>query len=322
MKGRITIMEKTADKRKRRKKPSQAPVALIYFVTLLLFLGIFGLVAKLIIDKLSGGEPETPDLSQTTIESYNTLYARVNDKDVLSDLSVIRIAPEHNKIAVIPLSAFTVSDTDGVSTFREIYADGGIRQLQQAVDTTLGIKTDYYFTISNQIFEDCMDIIGGFVYAPEEELYYLSPTNDNDISLRENEPVSLSGLQIRLICQYPVFSEGRQGNTEFLGTALTSIINSAFDQADIIKDSLDLLYNKTVDGSNTNMSENDYKSLRVYIKQMLDNKVQPAYALVPEGQWTDEKHFIISAEYKNKLYNEMESTKASAEVQTESGETQ
>ena len=315
-------MEKTADKRKRRKKPSQAPVALIYFVTLLLFLGIFGLVAKLIIDKLSGGEAETPDLSQTTIESYNTLYARVNDKDVLSDLSVIRIAPEHNKIAVIPLSAFTVSDTDGVSTFREIYADGGIRQLQQAVDTTLGIKTDYYFTISNQIFEDCMDIIGGFVYAPEEELYYLSPTNDNDISLRENEPVSLSGLQIRLICQYPVFSEGRQGNTEFLGTALTSIINSAFDQADIIKDSLDLLYNKTVDGSNTNMSENDYKSLRVYIKQMLDNKVQPAYALVPEGQWTDEKHFVISAEYKNKLYNEMESTKASAEVQTESGETQ
>ncbi len=310
-------MENSKGKRRRRKRSSQAPVALVYFVTLLLFLGIFGIFAKIIVDKLSSGGAETPDFSDTYIDSYNTLYARVNDKNVLSDLSVIRIAPKHDKIIIIPLSAYTVSSTDSDKTFRDIYADNGIRGLQQAVDSTLGIATDYYFTISNQEFEDCADIIGGFVYAPEEELYYLSPTNNNDISLRANEPVSLSGRQIRLICQYSLFAEGRQGNTRFLGTALTALINSMFDQAEITKDSLDLFYNKTAGSRSTNMSENDYKQIRIYIKQMLDSKIQPASFMEPVGEWTDKSHFVVSADFKQQVYEQMEATKSEADAAEE-----
>ena len=310
------VSNKDKNKKKKKKKRSQAPVALVYFITLLLFLGVFGIFAKMIVNRLTGSGDEELDFSNTYIDSYNTLYARVNSKNVLSDLSVIRICPEQNKILVIPVSAFTVSSSDDGMTLREVYADGGIRKLQTAVDETFGIATDYYVTVSNTSFEDCADIIGGFVYSPEEELYYLSPTSDDDISLRQNQSVSLSGKQIRLICQYNLFSKGRQGNTEFLGLAITSLINNAFDQVEITKNSLDILYGKISQNSSTNLTENDYKQQRVYIKAMLDKQVQPAYSMIPEGQWTDDTHFEVSAEFRQKLYNEMEATKS----QEKSGE--
>ena len=296
--------------KKKRKKRSQAPVALVYFITLLAFLGLIGLLALMIVDRLTNKEEAKVDFSNTYIDSFNTMYARVNDQNVLSDLCIVRICPEQAKILVVPVSAFTVSDTDGVSTFREVYESGGIRQLQTAVDKTFGIATDYYATVSNQAFEDCADIIGGFLYAPSEELYYISQTNDNDVSIRENEAVVLTGRQIRLICQYPVFSAGRQGNTEFLGTAITSLLNNAFDQVDLTTNSLDIMYKKVADKGATNLSENDYKEQKVYIKEMLNKKVQPTYSMIPEGQWTDDKHFTVSPEFKQKLYDEMEATKS------------
>lgn len=308
-------MENNGGVKKRRKKRSQAPVALVYFITLLLFLGVFGMFALVIVDKLTNKDDAVVDLSDTYIDSYNTLYARVNGKNVLSDLTLIRICPEQCKILVVPMSAFTVSATDGESTFREVYDEQGINGLSKAVDETLGISTDYYVTVSNQAFEDCADIIGGIVYEPDEELYYLSQDDNNDISLRANESVPLTGKQIRLICQYSVFSEGRQGNTEFLGYAVTTLLNNAFDQVEITTNSLDILYNKLATGA-TNLSENDYKEQRVYLKEMLKKQVQPAYSMVPEGQWTDNAHFEISAEFKQKIYDEMEATKS----QEKSGE--
>lgn len=299
-------------KRKRRKKRrrSQAPVALIYFMTLLIFLGVFGVFAGMIVNRLSNHLPEDADLSGNYIDSYNTLYARVNSGNVLSDLFVIRICPEQDRILVVPMSAFTVSNADGGMTFREVYEEGGIRNLQTAVDSTFGISTDFYVTLSNESFEDICDIIGGITYAPEEELYYIDKNGDNDISLREGKAVALAGKQIRLILQMPVFSIGRQGNMDFLGFALTEIINNAFEQVEMTTNSLDIIYSKISSNSATSLSENDYKEHRVYIKEMLSKQITPAEALIPEGTWTDETHFVPSGDFKQMLYDTMEATKS------------
>lgn len=305
-------MALTANKTKKKKKRSQAPVALIYFTTLLIFLGVFGLFAKTIVEKLSTGHNLDADVSDTYIDSYNTLYARVNAQDTLADLFVLRICPEQSRIIIVPVSSYTVSSVDGGKNFREVYADGGIRKLQTAVNNTFGISTDYYATISNSSFEDICDIVGGFTYAPEEELYYIDQKGDNDVSMRPNKPVALSGKQIRLILQSPVFSSGRQGNTEFLGLALTELVNNAFDQVEMTSASLDTIYGKISANSATNLSENEYKEHRAYIKAMLEKQITPAEAVTPSGNWSDDKHFTPSNEFKQQLYDIMEATKSQA----------
>lgn len=308
--------KKKKNKKRKMKKRSQAPVALIYFVTLLTFLGVFGVFARMIVTRLTNHEVADADVSNTYIDSYNTLYARVNNNDVLSDLFIMRISPEHSKIIIIPMSAFTVSSADNGMTFREVYADGGIRKLQTAVDTTFGVSTDYYVTLSNAAFEDVADLVGGFNYAPEEELYYIDQKGNNDISYRAGKSVVLTGNQIRVICQTKVFSEGRQGNIKFLGEALVGLINNAFDQVEITTNSLDVIYNKLTSNSATNLTENDYKQHRAYVKAMLKQQIHPAEAVTPYGSWTDEDHFVPSNEYKQELYNTMEATKSSQKSAT------
>lgn len=299
------------NKKKKKKRRSQAPVALAYFITLLFFLGVFGIMAFFIVQKLTSDSDESVDFSDTYIDAYNTVYARINSQNVLSDLSLIRVCPEKQAILVVPMSALTVSETDGTSTLREVYESGGIKQLAAAVEKTYEVDVDYYVTMSNSAFEDCADIVGGYFYTSSEELYYLVENSANDISIKAGESINLTGKQIRLICQYNIFSEGRQKNVEFLGEAMTGLINNAFDQTELTKSMLDNIYNKLASGGTTNLTENIYKEHRVYLKAMLEEQIQPAYSLIPEGQWADETHFIPSDEFKQMLAEEIEATENS-----------
>ena len=107
---------------KAKKRKSQVPVALVYFATMLLFLAVFGLIAFFLINRIEElNQPEPPAPTPVT-PTFNTLYARVNSKNVLGDMSIVRISPENNSVTVIPMSSFIKADND--KTFREIYNDG------------------------------------------------------------------------------------------------------------------------------------------------------------------------------------------------------
>ncbi len=284
----------------KKKKKSQIPVALVYFMTLILFLVVFAFAAKLLMDKIDNSNSE-PDQPVVYIESYNTLYARVNSKGVLSDLCVIRVATEKEKILVTPISAFTISSTDNTSNLREVYENGGTKGLQSAVNKTFDINTDFYMTVSNDAFESFADFMGGIVYTPEEELYSLSQENDNnDIIYPEGQTASIDGKQIRLICQTPVFKEGRNGNMKFLGEAMYQLINNGFQQSSFTKNNLDNIFNILTENSDTNITKNDFKIHKSYFNTMLSKQLTPAIQFVPEGTWTDDK-FVVSDDFKKTL---------------------
>ncbi len=97
---------------------------------------------------------------------------------------------------------------------------------------------------------------------------------------------------------------------EFLGEALAGIINNGFDQVEITTSSLDVIYNKIFSGSRTNLSENEYKQHRVYIRDMLSRQERPASFMTPVGDWMDAEHFVVSDGFKQELYNTMEATKS------------
>ncbi len=291
-----------AVKKKKKKKRSQAPVALVYFVTMLIFLGVFGVIGTYLFGKIYSGNTDSEETIVSYAPTYNTMYARVNSKGVLADICVVRISPEKNQIIVTPVSPYTVSSTDSSQTLREIYADGGIRKLQKAVDDTFGITTDYYMSVDNDSFETISDILGGIVYTPEEELYYISQdSDDSDVLYPAGTASSIDGKQIRLICQYPVFSEGNGGNMKFLGEVVYQFVNNAFQQVNITKNNLDNMYNILTSNSDTNYSSNDFKLHKTYITEMLSQNISPAVKVVPDGEWTDDKHFTVSEDFKAKL---------------------
>ena len=281
----------------KKKRKSQAPIALVYFVTMIVFLVIIGLVAFYMLKKtgvIDDGKNKTDAVTENP--TYNTFFARINSKDVLVEMLVMRVAPDAQQIVVIPVSAFTVNESG--QTLREVYESQGLKKVENTVSDMLGIEFNNYATVSNTAFETICDIIGGIAYAPDEELYYLSQDNDeNDISLPAGELSQLSGRQIRLLCQYPVFSDGRGGNMKFLGTAMESLINNAFQQTALTKDNLDNIYNLITGNSNTDWTKEQFIQEKMKIRDMLDLRLAPGKAMIPDGEWTDETHFKMNQEF-------------------------
>ena len=209
---------------------------------------------------------------------------------------------QDNSVLVVPISALTLNSANKV-TMRETFAQAGMAGVKEAVEGTLGMKIDNYATLSNDAFERVCDIYGGITYMATEELYYISKDNDeNDITIMKGEMSTLSGRQIRLLTQYPVFSKGKQGNNEFLGEAMESLINNMFLHSNITSDNLDNLYNIITTNSDTDMNMDDFKLQKSYIKDMLSEGIVPAEKLVPEGVWADkDENFTISEDFITKL---------------------
>ncbi len=304
------MSDSTSNKNKKKKR-SQAPVALVYFATMLLFLAVFGLLAtKLVSSIISQEEQSEPDPVEAA-PVYNTMYVRVNGDGVLQDICIVRISSEKKQIAVTPVSAYTVSDSDRTSTFREVYDDGGIRRLKSAVEETFDITADYYITVGDSAFESVADILGGIIYTPGEELYYLSSeSDDNDILYKANQASSIAGKQIRLICEYPVFSEGFGGNQKFLGEAVGQMINNAFQQVNITKNNLDNIYSIMTSHPDNNYTATEFREHKSYISSMLSESIPPVTVLTPAGEWTDKEHFSVSESFKTDLKKTYESTAA------------
>ena len=291
----------SAAKRKRKKR-SQAPVALVYVVTVLIFMALISMLSIYLLKTFHIIDDKKEEEPVVTVQTFNDLFARVNSKGVPSDMTLIRIDPTDNSVLGVPISALTLNSANKV-TMRETFAQAGMAGVKEAVEGTLGMKIDNYATLSNDAFERVCDIYGGITYMATEELYYISKDNDeNDITIMKGEMSTLSGRQIRLLTQYPVFSKGKQGNNEFLGEAMESLINNMFLHSNITSDNLDNLYNIITTNSDTDMNMDDFKLQKSYIKDMLSEGIVPAEKLVPEGVWADkDENFTISEDFITKL---------------------
>ncbi|MBQ8965575.1 LCP family protein [Ruminococcus sp.] len=288
--------------KRKKKKRSQAPVALVYVVTVLVFMALLFMLALYLLKTyhIIGNEVEEEPVVK--VQTFNDLFARVNSKGDLADMTLVRIDPTTNGILVVPMSGATVNSADN-QTMMNVYKTAGMAGVKEAVENTLGMKVDNYATLSNDAFERVYDIYGGITYTAPEELYYLSKTNDyNDISILKGELATLSGRQVRLLTQYPVYSNGRQGNNEFLGEAVESLVNSMFQQDYITEDNLDNIYGIITANSDTDMNADDFKLQKTYIKEMLAGGITPAQKMIPEGVWSqDEATFTINGDFITKL---------------------
>lgn len=299
-----------AKTKKKKKRKSQAPVALVYFITVLIFMGLLAALSIYLLKEFNVIKYDDTEDEVTTKTSFNNLYARVNSKGVLADCAFVRIEPDTQKILVVPISSMTVSAKDKSQTFRDVFETSGMTGLTSAVCETFDVTVDNYVSLTNDAFERVADIFGGITYTPEEELYYLSQeNNENDISISKGELVNLSGRQIRLIFQYPVFESGKQGNIDFMGLALTRLLNNAFQQANITIDNLDNIYNIITENSDTDLTSDDFNLQKSFVKEMLASGLAPAEQMIPQGTWgADDESFEVSSEFKAELKNRIAGT--------------
>ena len=304
--GILNKMSKKANKKK--KKRSQAPIALVYFAALCLCLVVVGALVLTVFQKfdiLSLGKNDSEAYEGYTSDDCTTiLFARINSKNVLHEMLVYRLDPTKDKIFLVPVTPYMVDDSTG-KTLKQTLDGGNMQQLTDAVSRCLGVDINYYMTISNGSFDSICDQFGGYTYTANEDLYYLSGDKDtekNDVTIKKGSTLNLMGRQIRLILTYPVFEEGKQGNIRFMASAFETMVASAFALPDQTKDSLDVIYNLAKKKSDTNYTADDYRKMKNVLVEMLGRGVTPAMSMTPTGSWdADELKFTLDASFRDEV---------------------
>ena len=283
---------------KKKKRRSQAPVALVYFLTLLLALSLAGGVSYYLLKKYEVFKPGVTDLEKDSTRCVGIMFARVNDTGDFQDMCVMRIDPFNKEITIVAQS--DVTKTSDGKTYREIMNSGGIELLRKkAAENLGGITIDYYATVTNSAFEQVADLMGGMSYTAPQELYHISQeSSKDDISLQKGDLVTLSGRQIVNLASYDIFNDKKAGNLTFLSSALEQVVNNGFRQATVTKDNLYNIYEIITSGSNTNLTKDAFNEIRRYLEVMLDERDIPAKSLTPQGSWnSDYTAFTMKSDY-------------------------
>ena len=283
---------------KTKKKRSQAPVALVYFLSLLLALSLAGGVSYYLLKKYEVFKPTSADSKTDSTRALSILFARVDDTGDFKDLCVMRVDPFNKQISLVPQA--DVTKTSDGRNYREILKSGGMDLLKNKVSETLGgIPIEYYATVTNSAFEQVADLMGEMSYKAPQELYYISQeSSKDDISLQKGDLVTISGRQIVNLATLDIFNNKKEGNLEFLGQALEQVINNGFRQATVTKDNLYNIYEIITTGSDTNLTKDVFNEVRRYLEVMLDERDIPAKTLAPQGTWnSDYTAFTMSSDY-------------------------
>lgn len=284
-----------------KKRRSQFPVAIAYFITLMVGLLIFGILGHHIIDKYVGDDPTAVSTGDTgldipTAEDRSTmLYVQVDDFNEMNHALLVRFLPDICEIKIVPISnkllAAEHSD-DPLSSLESIYINKGVNGVKNAIENTMGISVDKYMTVTNASFDNVVDYIGGVTVAPDEDIYYSDPETGEQIYGKKGTMMSLDNTYMRLYINYPNFSDGAQENVEVMNDLMPRFINEMFLQADNLTNNMDTFFNVIYNNSDTDMTKNEYLKSKKNITYIISNGDMPCESLAPMGEWLNGELFV------------------------------
>ncbi len=289
---------------KKKKKRSQAPVAMVYFVTLAVCLIVFGLIGLKLIDTFSisntdsSSEDDTDSSETLTLHDTTLFFLMTDESGKAVNSALIRVLPNSEKITIIPFSPYTEL-TGG--TIAEVYADNGIVSVKNALESQLAISIDQYMALTGTSFDAAVQITGGVLYTVSEDLYYDDPLTKDTVSYPKGTETALEGSQLRAIMNYPIFQDGASTNVKVTGSLLTDWINTSFEKADILTENLDDIFNAIYTDADTNITSVEYQDAKPAILYLINNLSMPANYLTPTGKWNNETSFSISSSFVDQL---------------------
>lgn len=286
---------------KQKKRRPQFPVAIAYFTTLIVCLGIFGLLGNYIVKNFVNLDTnDTDKLNQglgipTEEDRMTILYVQVDDFNQLNHSMLVKILPDTCQVKIVPISKKTLCNEHEADTLEElenIYTNKGVVGVKNAVENTMGINVDKYMTVTNSAFDNVIDYIGGVTVAPSEDIFYTDPNTGEQIVCKKGTSMSLDNNYTRLYINYPNFSQGAMQNVAVMNDVMTRFINEMFLQADNLTNNMDTFFNVIYNSSDTDMTKNEYLNSKEGILYIIQNGDMPCEALSPAGEWQNGVLFL------------------------------
>ena len=288
-------MEKKAENRRK-----QFPVAIAYFLTLIIGLLIFGALGYYVVDKFvaddEGDKVKVEGLDIPTAEDrYTMLYVQVDDFNELNHALLVRVLPDQSEIRIVPISKKLLAseyEDDPLSALESIYINKGVNGVENAIENTMGVNVDHYMTVTNGAFDNVVDYIGGVTIAPDEDIFYTDPQTGEQIYGKKGVMMTLDNTYTRLYINYPNFSDGAKENVEAMHDIMPRFINEMFLQADNLSNNMDTFFNVIYNSSDTDITKNEYLKSKKGINYIISYGEVPCSSLNPTGEWLNGELFV------------------------------
>ncbi len=303
-----------------KKHASGAPVLLVYVVTMLVCLVIFGSAAVVLLDVFVTQPREEREREQQKNENKGEEivtevdYSAFNETvlfvsaegEKLNGVIMIRTLPDQASIKLVPISVKTVAVVGtSTETLATHFENGGITYLKNAVEDTFDITFDKYIKISNDGFTRLIEYLGGTsTYVFPQDLYYKDEETGALTSFSHGQATrTLWGDDIIKIINYPLYEGGDAQAAQIVGEISASVINSAcYTYKDNIISNMQNIFNTIFNNSDTDITSKGFKEKREALEYLVDNATNSSCTYrMPTGEWDQRGNFNASEDFKAEL---------------------
>lgn len=290
-----------------KKKSTQAPVALVYFITLAVVLLVVGGISMFVMTKyvivdddssVSSSEDSTP----TKKDNSTKLYLLVNDKSELEMTLVERVLPKSSKIVLLPMSEKTLAQGTE-KTLADIYKSAGSQGVIAEIEKLLGTEMNNYIVLNHENFENLIDNLASVSYVIPENMYYIDQNSDDIVNYEQGAEITLFGSELRPLLTYPLYENGPGENVKVCGELISSVINQGL-KTSLTVQNLRATFSTMVKGSDDkDFSLNDFsEKTQSNIEYIIDNSNEPANYITATGAWnTEGTAFTVDESFKEQL---------------------
>ena len=302
-----------------RKRTSQAPVLIVYVITMLISLALFGAVALVLLEvfvtqpKLArlaaadSGVSEDADASREPDYSLarETILFIGADGDNINGMALVRVLPDLLSVKIVPISPYTYSQVGGTEgTIASLYDAGGMTYLKSGVENAMGVKCDKYIKITNDGWKSFVEYLGGTnsYYFPQDIYYKNEDTGEITSFSQGSATRTLYGDDIRRIITYPLYDNGNEARVQVVGELTTSLVNSActYNSGSVISN-IQSIFNILYNNSDSDITSRSFASVRDAYEYLIQNSTSPATYRLPSGSWDSRGYFNVDGSFKSEI---------------------
>ncbi len=301
------------------KHSSQAPVLIVYVVTMIICLFLFGSVALVLLEvfvnqpreaRLAASAPVSVSDAENSDEqdfskARETILFVGAEGSSINGMALIRVLPDLLTVKVVPISPYTWSIAGGTEgTIASLFESGGMSYLKTAVENAYGVSCDKYIKISNEGFKSLVDYLGGTSsYNFPQELYYRNEATGEITSFAQGAATrTLYGDDIRKIVTYPLYEKGNEARVQVLGELAVSLINSActYNSGSIVGN-IQTIFNVIYNNSDTDLTSKSFTDVRDAYESLISSNPSPATYRMASGIWDARGYFMVDENFRTEI---------------------
>lgn len=230
-------MIETRKNKQRRKRMRRFNGVLVFTLTFLLFLFIFGgaLIWWLVQEYLPGQRDaeHTPSSAVSDVAPSFSAADAVNillittDNDAAQGFYVVRLDPANTRVRVLAIPSEIALEQSG-DTVRgdRLFAQSGRQAVRDGLQKALGLSLPYTAQISFNEFEKMVDYFeNGLVFLLDEDVRYQSEDGRYSYEMEGGKNLSLNARRIVSLMRYNGWREGRRQQTLIQAQLVSAMIN-------------------------------------------------------------------------------------------------